>query len=88
MVTTLQFAATKVLPGSDVDTIYFLSDGQPTDGTPEDVLAVANKIHEQFQIKFHTIAIGEAVPPADGADRKPSLLEQMAQRSGGTYTVR
>ncbi|MBI5818226.1 MAG: VWA domain-containing protein [Verrucomicrobia bacterium] len=88
MVTTLQFAAMKVLPGSDVDTIYFLSDGQPTDGRPEDVLVVVNKIHEQFQIKFHTIAIGEAVPPADGADRQPSLLEQMAKRTGGTYTVR
>jgi len=88
MVTTLQFAAAKVLPASDVDTIYFLSDGEPTDGTPEDVMAVVKKIHEEFQVKFNTVAIGEAVPPAGGADRQPSLLEQMAKRTGGTYTAR
>lgn len=87
MVTTLQFAAAKVLSGSDVDTIYFLSDGEPTDGAPEDVMAVVKKIHEEFQVKFHTIAIGEAVPPP-GADQKPSLLEQMAKSTGGTYTAR
>jgi|GEM_PF-861262 len=87
MVTTLQFAATKVLPNSDVDTIYFLSDGEPTDGTPEDVLAVVKKIHEEFRVKFHTIAIDEAVPPADGSERQ-SLLEQMAKSTGGTYTAR
>jgi uncharacterized protein YegL len=87
MVKTLQYAATKVLPNSDVDTIYFLSDGEPTDGTPEDVLAVVKKIHEQFQITFHTIAIGEAVPAADGSGRQ-SLLEQMAKSTGGTYTAR
>ena len=88
MVTTLQFAATKVLPGSDVDTIYFLSDGEPTDGTPEDVMAVVKKIHEEFQVKFNTIAIGEAVPPAGGAGQPPNLLEQMAKHTGGTYTAR
>jgi uncharacterized protein YegL len=88
MVTTLQFTATKVLPNSDVDTIYFLSDGEPTDGTPEDVLAVVKKIHEEFRVKFHTIAIGEAVPPAGGAEQKSSLLEQMAKSTGGTYTAR
>ncbi|MCX6897973.1 MAG: VWA domain-containing protein [Verrucomicrobia bacterium] len=88
MVTTLQFTAAKVLPNSDVDTIYFLSDGEPTDGTPEDVLAVVKKIHEEFRVKFHTIAIGEAVPPAGGAEQKSSLLEQMAKSTGGTYTAR
>jgi uncharacterized protein YegL len=87
MATTLEFAAAKVLPGSDVDTIYFLSDGEPTDGRPEDVLAVVKRIHEEFHVKFHTIAIGEAVPPP-GADQKPSLLEQMAKITGGTYTAR
>lgn len=88
MTTTLQFVAAKVLPGGDVDTIYFLSDGEPTDGTPEEVLAVVKRIHEEYRIKFHTTAIGEAVPPADGVARPPSLLKQMAEQTGGTYTMR
>lgn len=87
MTGTLQFVAAKLLPGNDVDTIYFLSDGEPTDGTPEDVMAVVNKIHEQFHVKFNTVAIGEAVPPP-GAAQPQSLLEQMAMRTGGVYTAR
>ena len=88
MVSALQLIATKVLPGSDVDTIYLMSDGEPTDGTPDDVLAVVKKIHEDFQVKFHTIGIGEAVTPANAAEKKPTLLKQMAENTGGTYTER
>ena len=88
MVAALQLIATKVLPASDVDTIYFMSDGEPTDGTPEDVLAVVKKIHDDFQVKFHTIGIGEAVAPANAAEKKPTLLKQMAECTGGTYTER
>ena len=88
MVAALQLIATKVLPASDVDTIYFMSDGEPTDGTPEDVLAVVKKIHDDFQVKFHTIGIGEAIAPANAAEKKPTLLKQMAESTGGTYTER
>jgi uncharacterized protein YegL len=88
MVAVLQLIATKVLPGSDVDTIYFMSDGEPTDGMPDDVLAVVKRIHEDFQVKFHTIGIGEAVTPANAGEKKPTLLKQMAETTGGTYTER
>ena len=88
MVAALQLIATKVLPGSDVDTIYFMSDGEPTDGRPEDVLAVVKKIHEEFQVKIHTVGIGEALAPATAGEKKPTLLQQMAEGTGGTYTER
>ncbi|MCX7823928.1 MAG: VWA domain-containing protein [Verrucomicrobiae bacterium] len=88
MVGALHFALTKVLPGGDVDTIYLLSDGAPTDGPPEEVLAMAHKIHEDFRVRIHTIGIGEAVKPAESQDRQPTLLEQIANRTGGTYTTR
>jgi len=88
MVGALHFALTKVLPGGDVDTIYLLSDGAPTDGPPEEVLAMAHKIHQDFRVKIHTIGIGEAAKPAESQDRQPTLLEQIANRTGGTYTTR
>jgi uncharacterized protein YegL len=89
MVSALHFALTKVLPGGDVDTIYLLSDGAPTDGPPEEVLAMAHKIHMDFGVTIHTIGIGEAVNPAESTvERQPTLLQRIASRTGGTYTAR
>ena len=88
MASALDYAATKVLPGGDVDTIYFLSDGEPTDATPETVLSLVGKIHNEFRVKFHTVGIGEGGGMITSNEPKPSLLEQMAKRTGGTYTAR
>ncbi|MBI5394070.1 MAG: VWA domain-containing protein [Verrucomicrobia bacterium] len=88
MMSALQFVAAKLLPGGDVDTIYLLSDGAPTDAAPEDVLAAARKIHDDFQVKFHTIGIGESEGLVVTQDRPPTLLDQIAKATGGTYVAR
>ena len=65
--------------------------GYPTSFTiydTQDQLAVVKKIHDDFQVKFHTIGIGEAIAPANAAEKKPTLLKQMAESTGGTYTER
>lgn len=84
MVEVLTHAYNKVLPGADIDTIFFLSDGQPSDGTPEMVLEITRKIFQRYQALFNTISIGEdfAVFPAG----TPSLLEDMARVTQGTFT--
>lgn len=83
MVETLNYALNKVLPDANIDTIYFLSDGQPSDGTPQMVLDITRQIHQRFQVRFNTISIGEAAPAA--VDTK-SLLQQMAELTGGVFT--
>lgn len=83
MVEVLTHAYTRVLPGADIDTIFFLSDGQPSDGTPEMVLEITRKIFQRYQTRFNTISIGEDVPAEFG---KPSLLQEMAQITQGTFT--
>jgi Ca-activated chloride channel family protein len=88
MASALDYAATKVLPGGDVDTIYLLSDGQPTDATPETVLSLAGKIHDEFPVKFHTIGIGEGGGLVTTSQSQPSLLNEMAKRTGGACTAR
>lgn len=84
MCAALTHALTRILPGGNVDAIYFLSDGQPTDGTPEQVLELARRIHEEFQVRIHTISIGEE--PAANPDT-PSLLHQISKASDGTFTI-
>ena len=83
MVEVLEYAAKKILPDANVDTIYFLSDGQPSDGTPEMVLDSTRKIFERHRIRFNTISIGEDAPTVFGEE---SLLQQMAAHTGGAFT--
>lgn len=84
MCEALTYALTKMLPAGDIDAIYFLSDGEPSDGTPEQVLDLARIIHQKFQTHIHTISIGEE--PAVALDQ-PSLLQQIANACGGVFTI-
>jgi hypothetical protein len=62
----------------EVDTIYLLTDGEPTTGrlvAPEDILDEVLRWNRQRQIVIHCIGIGT------DAD----LLKRLAQESGGTY---
>ena len=83
MVEVLEYANKRILPDANVDTIYFLSDGAPGDGTPEMVLDITRHIFERHRIRFNTISIGEEAPVAFG---EQSLLQQMASLTGGTFT--
>ena len=95
MIAALEHVRDKLLPGNNVDTIYFLSDGAPSDGSPEDVMAMVSKIHFDHQIRFHTIsitgpkpapaAIAPPPPPTPVVPPPPSLLEQMARQTGGDF---
>lgn len=84
MCEALNHALTRIVPDGNLDAIYFLSDGAPSDGTPAQVLDLAKRLHEKFKITIHTISIGEE--PAQNADM-PSLLNQIASACGGTFTI-
>jgi len=84
MCEALTHALTKMLPDGNIDAIYFLSDGAPSDGTPQYVLELATRIHTKFQTRIHTISIGEE--PAQNLDQL-SLLNQIANACGGTFTI-
>jgi hypothetical protein len=85
MVKALTHALEKMLPHSNVDTIYFLTDGAPNDGTEADVLNVIARIHRDYYIRIHCVEI------LNDDDRKkhalanePSLLQKIALSTGGT----
>ena len=84
MCAAFNYALSRILPEGSIDTIFFLSDGQPSDGTPAQVLDLAQRIHTQFKTRIHCISIGEEASPVPG---ELSLLNQIANACGGTFTV-
>ena len=100
MVSALRYAGKEIMPGGNVDTIFFLSDGEPSDGTDENVLGMTRELFDKYRVRFNTIEITEAAPPPvvpppvvppppPTIPEKPpesSLLEKMALITGGTYT--
>lgn len=84
MCEALNHALNRILPEGSIDTLYFLSDGQPSDGSPAMVLDLAQRIHSQFKVRIHCISIGEETKPGS---TEPSLLKQIATACGGTFTV-
>lgn len=61
----------------DVDTIYLLSDGDPTDGkivSPVDILVSIRRINRVRQIVIHTISFGPS-----------PFMKLLAQQNGGEY---
>jgi len=66
-------------PRDDLDTIFFLSDGQPTTGVfvdRDDILREVRKANRYRKIVIHTIAIGEF---------QKDFLEMLARENGGEY---
>jgi hypothetical protein len=67
--------------GSQVDTIFFLSDGDPTEGpiTEQDrLLAEVRRVNQLRKIMIHTINIGRN-------ERGKLLMQGLAQQNGGTF---
>ncbi len=65
--------------GSQVDTVYFLSDGVPSTGDyveKDDILAEVRRVNTLRKLAIHTISIG---------DMDHALMEQLATQNGGTF---
>jgi hypothetical protein len=65
---------------SQVDTIFFLTDGKPTDGRIQDtakILEEVRRINKFGKVRIHTIGVGYL------HDRP--FLETLAKENGGTY---
>jgi hypothetical protein len=64
---------------SNIDTIFFLSDGRPSHGKfvePDDVLREVRKANELRKIVIHTITLGEF---------EKDFMERLARENGGNF---
>ncbi|MFA5795000.1 MAG: HEAT repeat domain-containing protein [Candidatus Brocadiia bacterium] len=80
----------KVISGAD--TIFLLTDGQPTVGkiqAPDDIINHVRKLHDLRHIKINTIAVGAADPAAENTGVQTLvniyLMRRLAEVTGGTF---
>lgn len=69
-----------------IDTIYFLSDGQPTVGEvidPDEIRVRSREANKLSRIRIHTIGVGD-----NEKDTNFALLYGMAEDSGGNFVKR
>jgi Mg-chelatase subunit ChlD len=78
--TNIHGALAQAFADPSVDTIYFLSDGEPSVGELTDPLAIRQAVqswNEHRGVVIHTISVGDRFP----------LLQWLAEDSGGTHTT-
>lgn len=76
--TNLHDAVLLALADPEVDTIFLLTDGQPTVGSlvdPEAIRAAVRELNRERQVRIHGVAVGIHSP----------LLEGLAEDTGGQY---
>ena len=71
----LNYSYLKVVAKYNVDTIYLLSDGEPTDVTEAELMIRMMGFVDDFGVTVNTISIGE----------QSNLLEEIARLTGGKY---
>ena len=63
------------VPGKEV--VFFVSDGQPTDASSNDILTRVASLNQSKNIIIHTIGLG--------GDQDENFLRSLAEQNGGTY---
>lgn len=63
---------------NEINSIFFLTDGEPTDCSEQDLLQKVNTWNARRRITINCIAIG----------RESELLRRLAEKNGGIYRVR
>ncbi|MEO0445506.1 MAG: VWA domain-containing protein [Verrucomicrobiota bacterium] len=78
----LEEAFDRLVRRKNVDTIYLLSDGEPTDVDADDSLPeLVLRLNEEARVRIHTLFIGDALAQPTARD----LMEQVAEENEGTF---
>ena len=66
---------TLALPG--VAQVFFISDGNPTDARPDDILQQLQRVNRDRRVRIHTVGLGE--------DQNVDFLQRLAPDNQGIY---
>lgn len=78
LTTAMEYAFKELVEKYNIDTIFLLSDGDPTDATPEECRDRIYRLNMHRYVTIHTISIGQ----------ESKLMEQIAGDHNGNYCVR
>jgi hypothetical protein len=81
---TATYDALEAALGFDVEAVYFVSDGQPTDGKivdPGDILVALRRINHTRRVSIYVIGVA----PGAVGNQFDCFLHQLAQQSSALY---
>ncbi len=70
-------ALAKAFQQKDASLIFFVSDGQPTDGTPDQILTQVSSMNTSHRVQISTVGLGD--------DQDAMFLDRLAIQNGGKY---
>jgi uncharacterized protein YegL len=70
-------ALAKAFEQKDASLIFFVSDGQPTDGSPDQILKRVSGLNAAHHVQISTVGLGD--------DQDVRFLDQLAVQNGGQY---
>jgi hypothetical protein len=70
-------ALKKAFTVKGVDTVFFLSDGQPSDAGTDKILSEVDKINKKKRVTIHAIGLGD--------DKDEKFMKALAEDNGGKY---
>ena len=78
--TPIQEAVERAFGVAGADVIFLMTDGQPTDAQPSQILATARGLNAGRRVTLHTVGLGP--------DQDRDFLRALATENGGTYIER
>jgi von Willebrand factor type A domain len=81
---TASHAALNTAFGLEPECIYFLSDGEPTDGRPADIIAAITQMNRTRRVSIHTIGV---VTQRNGSAGLRLFMQPLAEQNYGTFRL-
>ncbi len=81
---TASHAALMAAFSLDPEAIYFLSDGEPTDGPPVQIVNAASQLNRTRRVSIHTIGV---VTTAHGGEGLTLFMKPLAEQNYGTFQL-
>ncbi|HKU40518.1 MAG TPA: VWA domain-containing protein, partial [Polyangiales bacterium] len=70
-------ALDKAFTAPNANLVFFVSDGQPTDGSTQDILAKVRQLNAQHKVQISSVGLGD--------DQDGQFLAELAKENGGQY---
>lgn len=81
---TASHAALNATFGLEPEAIYFLSDGEPTDGHPNEIVSLISSLNRTQRVSIHTIGV---VTDRHGGVGLTQFMQPLAQQNYGTFQL-
>ena len=81
---TASSAALNAAFGMEPEAIYFVSDGEPTDGTPAQIVSAASQFNRTRRVSIHTVGV---VTQRNGGIGLTMFMQPLSDQNYGKFQL-